>query len=79
MNTKFTGTIEEFCYYDEYDETTYCFSFLLEDPNASAWVVHGNAPVTLDGAGGKSRMLQMWRNVNPGGGLENPHIDLKLN
>ena len=76
MNTKFTGTIEEFCFYDEVLDTTFCFSFLLEDPNANAWVIHGNAPVTLDGAGGNSRMLQMWWNVNPG---QQGHIDFKLN
>lgn len=74
MNTKFTGTIEEFCY--EWEGETYCFDFLVEDPNANAWVIHGNAPVTLDGAGGNSRMLQMWWNVNPG---QQGHIDFNLN
>ena len=49
-------------------DTTFCFSFLIEDPNANAWVTHGNAAVTLDGAGGDSHMLQMWWNINPGGG-----------
>lgn len=78
MNTKFTGTIEEFCYVDEYTGEEYCFTFLSEDPSNNAWVVHGNASVTLDGAGGDSRMLQMWWNVNPGGGWENAHIDFSL-
>jgi len=77
MNTKFTDTIEEYCY--EEDGVTYCFTFLYEDPNNNAWVIHGNAAVTLDGAGGNSSMLQMWWNVNPGGGWENPHIDFNLN
>lgn len=74
MNTKFTGTIEEFCY--EWEGETYCFTFLLEDPNANAWVTHGNAAVTLDGAGGNSRMLQMWFSANPG---QQGHVDIKLN
>ena len=76
MNTKFTGTIEEFCFYDEVLDSTFCFSFLIQDPNANAWVTHGNAFVTLDGAGGNSQMLQMWFNANPG---QQGHIDFKLN
>ena len=79
MNTKFTYTSEEYCYYDEVLDSTFCFTFLFEDPSINAWVIHGNAALTLNGAGGNSRMLQMWWNVNPGGGWENPHIDFNLN
>ncbi|HEX9252446.1 MAG TPA: hypothetical protein VF870_09400, partial [Ignavibacteriaceae bacterium] len=78
MNTKFTYTSEEYCYYDEVLDSTFCFTFLFEDPSNNAWVIHGNAALTLDGAGGNSRMLQMWWNINPGGGWENPHIDFNL-
>ena len=78
MNTKFTYTSEEYCYVDEETGEEYCFTFLFEDPNNNAQVIHGNANLTLDGAEGKSRMLQMWWNVNPGGGLENAHIDFEL-
>jgi hypothetical protein len=78
MNTKFTGIAGEYCYYDEFDDATYCFTFFDADPNNNAWVIHGNAALTLDGAGGKSRMLQMWWNVNPGGGWDNAHIDFNL-
>lgn len=66
MNTKFTGTLEEFCFEPE-PGVEICFTFLIEDPNINAWVMHGNAPVTLNGAGGNSRMLQMFLNLNPGG------------
>ena len=78
MNTKFTYTSEEFCYVDEVTGEEFCETFLYEDPNNNAWVIHGNANLTLDGAGGKSRKLQMWWNVNPGGGWDNPHIDFNL-
>lgn len=78
MNTKFTYTSEEYCYVDEVTGEEFCETFLFEDPNNNAWVIHGNANLTLDGAGGKSRMLQMWWNVNPGGGWENAHIDFEL-
>lgn len=75
MNTKFTGTIEEFCFEIE-PGVEICFTFLVEDPNINAWVVHGNAPVTLDGAGGSSKMLQMWWSANPG---QQGHVDFILN
>ena len=74
MNTKFTGTIEEFCY--EYEGVTYCFSFLVEDPNINAWILHGNAAVTLDGAGGTSKSLDMHVLLNPG---QQGHLDFTLN
>jgi hypothetical protein len=79
MNTKFTATIVEDCYMDEVTGEESCSTFLVEDPNINTWVIHGNAALTLNGAGGISRMLQMWWNVNPGGGWENPHIDFNLN
>lgn len=75
MNTKFTGTIEEYCFVDEVTGETYCFAFLVEDPNINAWVVNGNAAVTLDGAGGSSRQLQMKFLLNPG---QHNHIDFTL-
>ena len=78
MNTKFTCTSEEYCYVDEVTGEEFCETFLYEDPSNNAWVIHGNAALTLNGAGGKSRMLQMWWNVNPGGGWDNPHIDFNL-
>lgn len=78
MNTKFTFNVGEFCYVDEETGEEFCFTFLFEDPSINAWVVHGNAALTLDGAGGDSRKLQMWWNVNPGGGWEKPHIDFTL-
>lgn len=78
MNTKFTYTSEEYCYVDEVTGEEFCETFLYEDPNNNAWVIHGNAALTLDGAGGKSRKLQMWWNINPGGGWDNPHIDFNL-
>jgi len=78
MNTKFTYTSEEYCYVDEVTGEEFCETFLYEDPNNNAWVIHGNAALTLDGTGGKSRKLQMWWNVNPGGGWDNPHIDFNL-
>ena len=78
MNTKFTLISEEYCYEDEVTGEQFCFTFLFADHSNNAWVVHGNAALTKDGAGGKSRKLQMWWNVNPGGGWENPHIDFSL-
>ena len=69
---------EEYCYVDEVTGEEFCETFLYEDPSNNAWVIHGNAALTLNGAGGKSRMLQMWWNVNPGGGWDNPHIDFNL-
>jgi hypothetical protein len=78
MNTKFTYTSEEYCYVDEVTGEESCFTFLYEDPNNNALVIHGNAALTLNGAGGKSRMLQMWQNVNPGGGWDNARVDFNL-
>jgi hypothetical protein len=66
MNSKFTGTIEEFCFEPE-PGVQICFSFLIEDPNINAWILHGNAPVTLNGLGEDPHRLQMFVNLNPGG------------
>lgn len=64
MNSKFTGHLEEFCY--EYEGETYCFTFLVEDPNINAWVLHGHSNVTLNGEGGETHTLDMHFLANPG-------------
>ena len=65
MNSKFTGHLEEFCY--EYEGQTYCFTFLVEDPNINAWVIHGHSDVTLNGEGGETHTVDMHFLQNPGG------------
>ena len=71
LNTKFTGSVEEFCYDPcyPYDGTSgcdeICVTNLTPDPNINAHVGNGHANVT-DSQGG-SHQLRMIFVQNPGG------------
>ncbi len=79
LNTKFTGSVEEFCYDPCLPEPCdpplwWCVTNLTPDPNINSHVGNGRATVT-DTQGG-SHQLRMNLVRNPGG---KDHIEFTLN
>ena len=77
MNTKFTGSVDEFCYDPCIPDPCgyeWCVTNLTSDPNINAQVGNGNATV-IDSQGG-SHQLNMVFVQNPGGG---GHVEFTLN
>jgi hypothetical protein len=77
LNTKFTGSVEEFCYDPCIPDPCgfeWCVTNLTPDPNINAQVGTGHANV-VDSQGG-SHQMQIIYVQNPGGG---GHIEFTLN
>lgn len=58
MNMSFTGNLVELWP---------GFFLLIDDPSIKAAVVNCHAKITLNGAGGDSHNLKLYKNLNPGG------------